>query len=207
MIDFAASGKGSTSVLCDHFYVFSRMVLQDPEVFSQLMTATAGVRSEPVDNLFDRLMDQWWRNFDSMAEPRHRKLTAMAMACLPLTGNAEVLKRLPTEISNVWLDVLGEIKEAESEDPDNPSPLHTYWNTDGGSPPTYWMRGCEDTREEERRKTAWTQDPVQSVKLTSFINTRLKEVAAKMGQENFEAVFVQKLDEAVFKQLMDAFAS
>ena len=56
-----------------------------------------------------------------MAEPRHRKMTAMAMASLATTGRPEVIKRLPTEIANVWMDVLGEIKEAESDDPDNPS--------------------------------------------------------------------------------------
>jgi len=56
-----------------------------------------------------------------MAEPRHRKLTAMALANLATTGRPEVLKRLSTEISNVWIDVLGEMKEALTEDSDNPS--------------------------------------------------------------------------------------
>lgn len=47
-----------------------------------------------------------------MSEPRHRKLTAMAMGSLAATGRPEVLKRLAGETFNLWLDVLGEMKEA-----------------------------------------------------------------------------------------------
>lgn len=50
--------------------------------------------------------------FDNMSEPRHRKLAAMGMASLVSTGRHEVLDRLPTEICNLWLDVLCEIREA-----------------------------------------------------------------------------------------------
>jgi hypothetical protein len=51
--------------------------------------------------------------FDNMSEPRHRKLTAMGLASLVSTGRPEVLGRIPNEISNLWLDVFGEIKEQE----------------------------------------------------------------------------------------------
>jgi hypothetical protein len=52
-----------------------------------------------------------------MAEPRHRKLTAMGLAALMTIGRPEILTRLSGEIFNVWLDVLGEMKEAiESEE-------------------------------------------------------------------------------------------
>lgn len=56
-----------------------------------------------------------------MSEPRHRKLTALGIASLLSTGRKEVLERLPTEIFNLWLDVFGEIKEAQnvSSDDDN----------------------------------------------------------------------------------------
>ena len=47
-----------------------------------------------------------------MSEPRHRKLTAMAMGSLVPTGRPEILKRLSGETFNLWLDVLGEMKEA-----------------------------------------------------------------------------------------------
>lgn len=47
-------------------------------------------------------------------------MTAMSMANLTTTGQPQVMDRLATEISNIWLDVLGEIKEAEADDPENP---------------------------------------------------------------------------------------
>lgn len=50
-----------------------------------------------------------------MSEPRHRKLAALGIAALVATGRPEVLARLPTEIFNLWLDVFGEIKEAQVE--------------------------------------------------------------------------------------------
>lgn len=55
-----------------------------------------------------------------MSEPRHRKLTAMAMANLVATGQRVVMKRLPSEIFNLWLDVFGEIKEARNLNEDSP---------------------------------------------------------------------------------------
>jgi hypothetical protein len=55
-----------------------------------------------------------------MSEPRHRKLTAMAMANLIASGNPIVLKRLTTEIFNLWLDVFGEVKEALNRSEDRP---------------------------------------------------------------------------------------
>jgi hypothetical protein len=52
-----------------------------------------------------------------MGEPRHRKLTAMGLASLVSRGRPEVMERLSGEILNMWLDVLGEMKEAlESSD-------------------------------------------------------------------------------------------
>ena len=53
-----------------------------------------------------------------MSEPRLRKLTAMGIAALVATGRPEVLDRLSTEICNLWLDVFGEIKEAQSSKED-----------------------------------------------------------------------------------------
>jgi hypothetical protein len=59
--------------------------------------------------------------FDSMSEPRHRKLAAMGMAALVSTGRPEVLRRLPTEIFNLWGDVFAEIKEVQNSIADEQS--------------------------------------------------------------------------------------
>ena len=54
-----------------------------------------------------------------MYEPRHRKLAAMGIASLVATGQPEVLVRLATEICNMWLDVFGEIREAQESAAEN----------------------------------------------------------------------------------------
>ena len=38
----------------------------------------------------------------------------MGVSCLVSTGKHEVLDRFAFEIANIWLDVLGEIKEQEN---------------------------------------------------------------------------------------------
>ena len=42
----------------------------------------------------------------------------MGIANLVATGRPEVLDRLSTEICNLWIDVFGEIKEAQSNNND-----------------------------------------------------------------------------------------
>jgi len=39
----------------------------------------------------------------------------MGVSCLVSTGKHEVLDRFAFEIANIWLDVLGEIKEQENQ--------------------------------------------------------------------------------------------
>lgn len=57
--------QGSTSIICDHFYIFSRMVLQDPKMFINLVIGAATARGEPAEQTLDILLDQWWRNVGS----------------------------------------------------------------------------------------------------------------------------------------------
>ena len=72
-----------------------------------------------------------------MSEPRHRKLTAMGIASLVSTARPEVLQRLPTEIFHLWLDVFGELKEAqltiaaaeENRCVSDPFPLFRFFNS------------------------------------------------------------------------------
>jgi len=42
----------------------------------------------------------------------------MGVSCLVSTGKHEVLDRFAFEIANIWLDVLGEIKELEEREED-----------------------------------------------------------------------------------------
>ena len=72
-----------------------------------------GERYVLVDTMFTILITS--NKFDNMSEPRHRKLTAMGIASLVSTARPEFLQRLPGEIFNIWLDVFGELREAEDQ--------------------------------------------------------------------------------------------
>ena len=58
--------------------------------------------------------------FDNIAEPGRRKLVALATANLLTTGHKVVVERLVScEQFNIWIDVLGELKEALATDPED----------------------------------------------------------------------------------------
>ncbi|KAG8934669.1 hypothetical protein FRC02_009496 [Tulasnella sp. 418] len=205
IVKHLTDGRGSSIVLVEDLSVFSRMLLQDPTVFDQLVVETAKTKAISVEEQYDKLLDQWWRQFDSIAEPHLRKLSAMGLANLATIGRPEVVKRLSNEIANTWLDVLGEMKEALSEDTEHySSHLHMYWSQNGGEPPESFMRDSFESLEESRRKTLWQKDPVQTVKLTSFIDEKLKAIGAAIGPEAFQKEFMEKADPAVIKQLKEA---
>jgi len=95
----------------------------------------------------------------------------MGIASFLSTGKTEILARLPGEIFNLWLDVFGEIKEAQNlsgsyADSDryvdgrfslhclpvssSPPPLKHYWDVDEA--PSWFYQNTEGTPEYERRK-------------------------------------------------------
>lgn len=107
-----------------------------------------------------------------MSEPRHRKLTAMGIASLVSTGRPEVLKRLGSEISNIWMDVFCEIREVIDQSAQegtrqaisysirlphynirwccDSSPIRRFWEQD--EPPSSYYQETEGTPEYNRRK-------------------------------------------------------
>ena len=128
-----------TSILTEYVYVLARIAVADRQLFLNLVSATAAALNQPEPQIWEPILNQWWTRvrrppfasiasrrsskscrpkFDNMSEPRLRKLTAMGIAALVATGRPEVLDRLSTEICNLWLDVFGEIKEAQSSKED-----------------------------------------------------------------------------------------
>ena len=125
-------------VLTEYVYLLARIAVADRQLFLQLVSATAAALNRPEEDIWEPILNQWWtrvrlyissptvvllslkstplcsRQFDNMSEPHLRKLTAMGIANLVSTGRPEVLDRLSTEICNLWIDVFGEIKEAQN---------------------------------------------------------------------------------------------
>lgn len=204
MLKSLLDDKASTLILTKIVSLFSRIAINNATIFSQLVTASASPLGSPEMELWTALLDQWWRRFDNMYEPRQRKLAAMGIACLVATGRPEVLDRLKGEIFNLWLDVFGEMKEAivecsEGKDSSSLSSLFTFWRDTGDVLPEKILE-LEGAPEFERWKMIYIQDPVETQKLTTFVGQRLQEAINICGPQ-FEAVYLRDADETVVRQL------
>ncbi|KAJ3517980.1 hypothetical protein NLJ89_g157 [Agrocybe chaxingu] len=206
------AGEADTLLLTEHIYLFSRMLLSNKLMFLQLLSASAPILSQPETILYSTLLDQWWAKFDNMSEARHRKLTAMGTAALVSTGRPEVLERLPGEIFNLWLDVFGELKEAQEqaalrEDPEvgitSPTSLVRYWELD--APPDSYYRDTDGTPEYTRRNAVYEQDPIRTAPLVAFVGSQIREAESLCGPANFQN-YMDATDPTVLKQLQDALA-
>ncbi|KAF8165214.1 armadillo-type protein [Crassisporium funariophilum] len=206
------AGESDTILLTEHIYLFSRIIMSDRQMFLQLMSASAPILNISEEKLYETLLDQWWGKFDNMSEPRHRKLTAMGIAALVSTARPEVLRRLHGEIFNLWLDVFGELKEAEDQAairddnesaPASPTSLIRYWELD--KPPDAYYRETEGTPEYDRRHAVYESDPIRVTQLLTFVGAQLREAESICGPGNFQ-VYLSYTDPAVLKQLQDALA-
>ncbi|KAJ7590824.1 armadillo-type protein [Mycena floridula] len=200
--------KETPILLTEHILLLSRIVLADREIFLRLIAATASAQGVSENTLYTGLLDQWWGKFDNMSEPRARKLCAMGMAALVSTGRPEVLERLSGEIFNMWMDVFGEIKEAQvgwnasstdDDTPVSPNNLQRHWELDLA--PHEWFQNTENTAEFHRRKAVYDADPVRTTQLTSFVAQRLQEAEAVCGQQSFQSLYLSQADPLVLQQI------
>ncbi|THH11497.1 hypothetical protein EW145_g638 [Phellinidium pouzarii] len=213
LIKTVMDDKRSTILLTEHVCLFARIALNDSTILSQLISASAAALKKPESELWNELLDQWWRRFDNMSEPRYRKLAAMGIACIVETGRVEVMDRLKGEIVNLWLDVFLEMREAVAEisfGETHMSPLVAFWKDDGSALPTI-LDELQDTPEYERWikvfiVSIYQQDPVETAKLTTFVRQKLDRVHVMYGPA-LEATYLSGADSGVLKQLRDELIS
>ncbi|KAI0832484.1 ARM repeat-containing protein [Trametes gibbosa] len=192
--------KLEATVLTEYVYVLARVAIADRQLFLQLVSATAAAQNVKEEFIWEPILNQWWNRFDNMSEPRLRKLTAMGIANLVSTGRPEVLDRLSTEICNLWIDVFGEIKEAQ-ESANNDPGLTLYWDR----PFEETFTDAEGTHEFQRRKAVFENDPVRTTPLTIYIGARLREAeAACGGGAELQTRYLAKAEPLLLKQIWDA---
>ncbi|KAI6047441.1 ARM repeat-containing protein [Pisolithus marmoratus] len=195
----------SSFVLTDCVFILARIAVADHEMFLRLVSAAAQVSGVPEDKIWEPILDQYWRQFDHMSEPRHRKLAAMGIAALVSTGRHEVLDRLPNEIFNLWTDVLYEIRESLRAEDGGDDGLKLYWDAD--VVPDSYYAGSQDTLEYDRRKLVYERDPVRTVQLTSYLAGALQEAErACGGTQVFKEKYLDKTDPTVLMQLKTSLA-
>ena len=103
--------KESAVFLSKFIIFFSRILLIDSEMFLQLIRMSAASLNQSEEYVMESLLDRWWDKWDNLSHNYDRKLSASGLACLVSLGHEIVLRRLPTEIANIFIDVLAEVKE------------------------------------------------------------------------------------------------
>ncbi|KAF8557000.1 ARM repeat-containing protein [Imleria badia] len=195
-----------STTLTECVFVLARIALTDREMFIRLVSAAAQVENVHEENVWEVILDQFWRQFDHMSEPRHRKLLALGIASLVSTGCPKVLERVPNEIFNLWTDVLYEVRESRNHAEDGEDGgLNLYWDVD--SVPVTCYAGSQGTLEYDRRKSLYEHDPVRTLQLTTTIASALQEAERLCGGAHaFKLNYLDKTDLTVLKQLQTELA-
>lgn len=202
IVNLLNNDESSSTLLTECIYLFARIALADRQMFLQLVSATAVTMNLPEAKIWEAVLDHWWRQFDHMSEPRHRKLAALGIASLVSTGRPEVLDRLPNEIFNLWTDVFFEVKESKSlADNEDASPLTLHWDLD--QVPQSYYADSETTAEFDRRKMLLDNDPVRTAQLTNHVAAALQEAERTCGGTHIFNQYINKTDPTLLKQLQN----
>ncbi|KAH0839916.1 ARM repeat-containing protein [Lanmaoa asiatica] len=196
----------SSTMLTECVFVLARIALTDREMFIRLVSAAAQVENVQEEKVWEVILDHFWRQFDHMSEPRHRKLVALGIASLVSTGRPEVLERVPNEIFNLWTDVLYEVRESRDHTEDGEDGgLNLYWDVD--NVPTSYYAESQGTLEYDRRKSLYEHDPVRTLQLTTSLASALQEAERVCGGAHiFKLNYLDKTDPTVLKQLQTELA-
>ncbi|CAG8705785.1 6077_t:CDS:2, partial [Acaulospora colombiana] len=202
LLDSVIEDKGkqeNSLILVEVLHLFARMIMKDPMVFVQLVAASSSTLNQPPAYLMNGFLDQWWAKFDYVVDAPRRKLVALATAQLLSTGNEEVVDRLKSmEPLNIWLDVLGELKEALSQRPEGEeedSPLIRFWKAQDELNLPDRLEEVTETLEMDRRREVgaflflvhhrtkrtiqlFKRDPVRNVPLKEFIQEKMQQAQA-----------------------------
>ncbi|KAG8825707.1 hypothetical protein FRC19_010697 [Serendipita sp. 401] len=201
----------NTLVLVEVLQLFARMIMQDAGVFVQLVAASSTHLNQSADYLMTGFLDQWWAKFDNVVDAPRRKLVALATAELLATGNRVVVERLATsEAINIWLDVMGELREAlnvQLGDDNQESPLVLFWKKMDLYILPDRLEEVDETLELERRKEVFQRDPIRNAPLKEFIKQKMAQAqqAAGVNGVDFEAA-LGKVDGSAMASIQKEFS-
>jgi hypothetical protein len=170
----------------DYFTILARLALGDPATFMQSLSSVGSP-----DAVWTWLSSEWFRNFDSMANPERQKLSCLALTRLlelPAPMTALVLARLQDYFA-MWTSVVGELCEGNEGMRDA-----LCWGPEAASTPGEW----ECTEEDARKRVLDARDAVHSVHVYEFVKEMLaKLVVAVGGEEAFQREWVVNVDKDV----------
>lgn len=191
--------KESPVFLSKFILFFSRICIVDTEMFIQLVRMSAASLNVAEEVALGYLLDRWWDKWDNLVDNYERKLSASGLARLVASGHQTVLERLPGEISNVFIDVLAEIKERRMESEEGGNPVVNITPN-----PMLNDVGDEGTAEKTRKLAIYSNDPLSSFTLPQFISHSLAHAQQTFsgGPDAFNERYFMQADQAVTTQLV-----
>lgn len=180
---------------------FSRIVLVDNEMFVQLLRMSAQSLQAGENVVIDGVLDRWWDKWDNLSDNYERKLSASGLARFVAVGHPLVLARLPHEISNIFIDVLAEIKERRLEEAEDGN---TNAQAALTTHPHLNAVGDEGTSEKTRKLAVYSSDPLSSFTIPQYISHSLAHAQQNYagGPDAFNATYFLAADQAVIGQLV-----
>ncbi|TIA90025.1 hypothetical protein E3P99_01752 [Wallemia hederae] len=182
--------------------LFSRIVIVDNDMFVQLLRMAAQSLMVDESVVLNGVLDRWWDKWDNLGDNYDRKLSASGLARLVATGHPLVLARLPSEISNVFIDVLAEIKERRLEQQEADGNTNTQATLT--THPQLNNLGDEGTSEKTRKLAIYSNDPLSSFTIPQFISHSLAHAQQNYagGPDAFNQTYFMAADQAVIGQLV-----
>ncbi|KAL1839416.1 hypothetical protein VTJ49DRAFT_1517 [Mycothermus thermophilus] len=204
----------STLKESDYFALLARIALADPALLVRSLTAALGGSEADMTQLWPWLADQWFANFDCMADPAREKLSCLALTrlCeLPQPVQELVLGRLQDYLS-MWTSVVTGLADgaypAEGDAQNNDGNAN---NADGkGAKDILGAHDCLIWTEAGRyeydspldvvEREFVFRDPVHRVVTFEFVKARLADLVARVGGEQvFEAEWAVNVDREVLE--------
>lgn len=178
--------KLNTVVEGDYFAILARLLLAEPSLFLDMLTALA-----PLEQVLPWLFGEWFAYMESWDLIEHKKLTVLALTrLLEMQQPVQdlVLARLQ-DYFVLWADVVAELQDGAVDAEDNQI--------------TTEIEETEyDTPKIIRERELYLQDPVHRVSAKPFIREQLQGLIARAGgDQKFQEEWMANVDKDVVEKV------
>ena len=182
LLGLMLSGKENQIVMANAWVVISRILISNPQDFSDLMQTQSPT---DIDSLLCHMIGHWCESFDCLASSHGRKVCALGMCRLMTHPSAvilEFLEALLVCITGVWC-------ELEGGDDDLPSSYGNEYSWGGGGAGEGGMVVTSEEAQGEtlRRQALASVDPVSHAKVGAALRQGLEAMQAHHGEQNLRA--------------------
>lgn len=158
--------------LADYFVILSRIAVTDPGIFVEMLASFG-----PLPQVWTWLSEEWFRAFDSIADPHKLKLNLLALTRLlelPQQPVQDLVLARLQDYFSMWTAVMVQLLGDGSNDPDRQD-IDTLVLTEA-LPGTEW-----DTPKDAKERALFSTDPTATVHSHHFVKERLGGLVDRVG--------------------------